>query len=217
MIDVDRVATDLPRTIVVSPPAQRAETANVARAVFLIAFWSVVVIHLVDRSRARAGAAEAPDPPFVARFQALDPTAQRTYRALSEGLVEAERARERGGTWPSAATLAGELIPPFAPDPLDRAGYRWTSFVDGRVVNYVGVPADTSTARTFVAIIVEPDPGQVDPAVTADELHHDVGGVIVHVGTFIGSGPGPTAAQPSVNFNEGWQQILVGPSSVIGR
>lgn len=208
--------TDPPRAIVVSPPGRRVETANVVRAVFLIAFWSVVVIHLLARSRAGA-APEAPDPPFVARFQALDPTAQRTYRALQEGLVEAERWRTRRGAWPTAATLADELIPPFAPDPLDRAGYRWTSFVDGRVVNYVGVPADTASALTFVAIIVEPEPGQTDPAVTVDEVHRDVGGVIVHLATFIGSGAGPKAAQPSVNFNDGWKQILVGPSSVIGR
>lgn len=211
------MATDLPRTIVVSPPARRVETANVARAIFLIAFWSVAVIHLLARSRADGAAADAPDPPFVARFQSLDPTSQRTYRALQEGLVEAERWRARRGTWPTAATLADELIPPFAPDPLDRAGYSWTSFVDGRVVNYVGVPADTTSANTFVAIIVEPEPGQADPAVTVDEVHRDIGGVIVHLSTFIGSGAGPTAAQPSVNFNEGWKQILVGPSSVIGR
>lgn len=211
------MATD-PSAIDVTPPAQRAETVNVLRGIFLVAFWTVTAIHVqAVLRRGSAGEIEAADPPFVVRFQSLDASAQRTYRALSEGIVEAERARERRGAWPSADALAEDFIPPFAADPLDRAGYVWRSTVSGRTVNYVGEPTDTSSP-TFVAILVEPEPGAPkDPAITVDEVHHDVAGAIVHVSVFVGSGPAPKEAAPSVNLNEGWRQILVGPASVIGR
>lgn len=207
----------VPSAIDVKPPARRAETVNVLRAMFLVAFWTVAAIHVQSIARRGAGGEEAADPPFVARFQALDASAQRTYRAFSEGIVEAERARDRRGAWPTAAALAEDFIPPFAPDPLDRAGYAWRSAVAGRTVNYVGEPTDPA-APTFVAILVEPDPGTPrDPSITVDEVHHEVAGAIVHVSLFIGSGPAPKDAVPAMNFNEGWKQILVGPASVIGR
>lgn len=219
MVNVGRtVAEALPRTIDVTPPRHRAETVNVLRAMFLVAFWSVVVLHVQAVShRGAAGEAEAADPPFVARFGSLEAGAQRTYRAFQEGIVEAERARARRGAWPTAAELADELIPPFAADPLDQAGYVWRSAIEGTTVNYVGTPNDTA-APTFVAILVEPDRGAPkDPNAKVDEVHHDVDGVIVHVSTFVGTGEAPRDAVPALNLNEGWKQILVGPASVIGR
>ncbi|MFO0610999.1 MAG: hypothetical protein U0414_00325 [Polyangiaceae bacterium] len=211
------MADEASRAIAISPPPGRAETLHVARALFLVAFWSVAAITTQANTRRSAAAEGASDPPFVARFGSLDPTSQRAYRALQEGLVEAERFRARRGAWPTAAELAEDLIPPFAPDPIDRAGYAWTSFAAGRIVNYVGVPTDP-TARTFVAILIEPEPGAaIDPRLVPDEIHHDVAGTLVHVSTFVGTGPGPRAAEPSVNFAEGWQQILIGPASVLGR
>src|SRR5262245_13511915 len=113
------------RTREIRPPSARAETWMVARAAFHVVLWSALVVSAQTFDPTGATKDSAPSP-FERRFAELDPDDQRVFRAVQEGITEAERQRASTGRWPSAADLAREGVPPFAPDPIDRAGYAWT-------------------------------------------------------------------------------------------
>ena len=163
-----------------------------ARAVFHVLYWSALVISAETYAHApgepQRAAAQAVASPFERRFQDLPAADQRLYRAIQEGVVEAERTRSSTGRWPGVEELGRAGVPPFAPDPLDAAGYKWLSVQTGPKVDYIGVPRPGSGREAFFAVIVEPDPGDPnDPLAPVDEIHHRLGdGRMIHVTVWMG-------------------------------
>jgi len=198
------------RTVAIRPPSARAEAAMVARAVFHIVYWSALV---VSAETYAPGAAPAPRAsPFERRFQDLGASDQRLFRALREGILEAEQRRSTTGRWPSTGELARAGVPPFAPDPIDRARHAWTFAAAGTTVNYVGTPA--SEGDTFLVLVVEPDPGTPpDPQALVDEVHHRLDdGTMIHVAVWTGPGLGGSGSVVTAPpLERGWKQITVDP------
>jgi hypothetical protein len=199
------------RTVEVESPSIRAETRLVIKLAFHIGYCAALVIF----GRAHA-TAEEPTRPGVRKFQDLSGPDQRVFRALQEGLVEAERERSRGGSWPDVPALAAQGIPPFAPDPIDKAGYAWRLVASGTLVNYVGSPSADSSRPSFLAIVTEPEPGSPpDPQTTPDEFHHKLAnGTMIHVSMWMGPGLGdrdrPVA---TVSADGGWAEVIVGSAT----
>lgn len=198
----------LPRTVDVRAPSARRETWMVARAAFHIVYWSALVVSAETHGASRAPAAAAPSP-FERRLAELAPDDQRLYRALREGAVEAERRRSRARRWPTADELAREGIPPFAPDPLDRARYTWSFVQTGVAVNYVGLPA-ASGREPFILVVTEPEAGSaVDPSAQVDDVHHRLAdGSMIHVTIWMGPPPTPGRALSVFPPDQGYKQIL---------
>jgi hypothetical protein len=197
------------RTLSIRPPSTRGETWTVARAIFHVLYWSALLVSAETYAPASSSAA-APPSPFERRFQDLDPADQRIYRSLREGVAEAERRRSASGRWPSAEELAREGIPPFAPDPIDRAKRAWTSAAAGTAVNYLGTRADGGPA--FLLLVVEPDPGTPpDPLAQVDEIHHRLDdGTMIHVTVWMGPGGSPREVVTVPPPEKGWRQIVAG-------
>ncbi|HEY4121886.1 MAG TPA: hypothetical protein VGM56_28665 [Byssovorax sp.] len=192
----------------VEPPSVARESLGVVRLAFYVVFWSALVVLGRPSGGAAAGLSA-----FETPFADLDATDQRTYRELQEGLIEAEARRSRSGRWPTIAELAAAGVPPFAPDPIDQAGYAWTRASTPTIVNYVGTPRVGSGRKVFVLVVTEPPPGTpVDPAQVVDEIHHKLGdGTLIHVGTWLGPAlrePGRAIAAPDAAM--GFRQIISG-------
>jgi len=196
------------RTVIVQSPSVMRETGLVLRAVAHITIWSAAIM---GASRCHGRNPNAPRAagslPDVELFRDLDSEAQRVFRASLEGLTEAEDVRARSGDWPSSEALAAKKIPPFAPDPLDAAGYRWQLMRDGALIDYVGTPS-AAGRPSFVISILEPDPSiAADPQSVTDETHHKFrDGTLLHVGVYAGPRTltSPMATPP---FEDGWRRI----------
>jgi hypothetical protein len=196
----------------------RAEAWGVARALFHIGFWSALFVSAQTyRADGAWGVSSRTGPatpsPFERRFQDLPSADQRTYRALRVGLSEAERVRAATGRWPSVAALASNGVPPFAPDPIDHAGYTWRLIQTGLTADYIGVPRRESGREAFFAIVVEPEPGTADdPLVQPDEIHHRLAnGTMIHATVWVG----PPLAERGEAFavlpvERGYRQIVGG-------
>lgn len=195
------------RTVSVQSPSTLRETGLVARAVVHIVLWSAALMGASWYRAQSPSAGSSTQLADVMLFRDLDPDAQRVARASLEGLAEAEDVRGRTGEWPTIEQLAATKIPPFATDPLDRAGYRWTLLRDGTLVNYVGTPAQADRP-SFVISILEPEPGTPnDPQAATDETHHKLrDGTLLHVGVYRGTKTltSPMATPP---FEDGWKRI----------
>jgi hypothetical protein len=196
------------RTVEVRSPSATAETVGVLKAVFHILFWSAIAIG-IERSQAAASGAPATLPGEIA-FRDIPSADQRMYRELQEGVLEAESRRSAEKRWPAVEALAAAGVPPFAPDPLDRAHYVWSLAQRDVVINYRGVPADPA-APSFLLIAIEPNPGDpVDPTAPTDEIHHRLAdGMLIHVSTWKGPRlPDGVVAYPPAD--RGWQRIAAG-------
>jgi len=201
----------------VVPPGRRGETAFVVRASFFVVFASILVIGL------ERGSSEQKEPNGTRSllavagigeiaFQDLETVDQRMFRQVQEGLVEAESVRASRGTWPEVAEMSAEGIPPFAPDPLDRAGYRWGLLQSGTIVNYLGVPSKDPSRPTLAIVMLEPEPGVPDPNAVEDEVHHRLpDGTWLHVSIWMGptlqNAQWPAAAPP---VERGWKRVVTG-------
>jgi hypothetical protein len=198
-----------PRTVQIASPSAGRESAMVARAVFFLVYASALLIS--GQSQAQRGAEAAPLSAFERSFHDLDAPDQRLYRALREGMIEAEARRSTTGAWPAVEALAKEGIPPFAPDPIDRARYVWTAQRGKLTSNYVGTPSEESGRKTVVVVITEPEPGTPsDPLAPVDEVHHRLGdGAMIHVTVWMGP-PLPTTGEPLsvLPIERGYQQIV---------
>lgn len=198
-----------PRTVQIHSPSAARETSMVARALFFLLYGSALVLSAEIRG---GGSAEAaPSSIFERRFQDLDAADQRLYRALREGMIEAESRRSAKGAWPGVASLAQEGIPPFAADPLDHARYTWTARIGATVSNYIGTPAADSGRKALVVVITEPEPGTPsDPLAPVDEVHHRLAdGAMIHVTVWMGPPLAEANAPLSVlPIEQGYQQIL---------
>jgi uncharacterized protein DUF6162 len=204
------------RTVEIHPPSVRAETLNVLKASAAIV---LLVAAYLFRPAMFGGTGEraASRPADLLPFQRLVADApgadQRMFRELREGLLEAERIRAVTGRWPEAAALAADGIPPFAADPTRKtATYRWSTLLQGTVINYVGIPA-TASAPAWLLAIIEPDAGMPPDPAPNDETHHRLpDGTTLHVSIW----QTPETARHSgfaalaLPQNEGWTQLLVG-------
>jgi hypothetical protein len=203
-------------TIEIRPPSVRAETLNVLKASAAIV---VLVAGYLFRPAVFGGAGDPatsrrPDlQPFQSLVGDAPGTDQRMFRELQEGLLEAERIRAATGHWPEAVTLAHDGIPPFAADPTRKtAAYRWSTLVQGTVINYVGIPSIASAPAWLLAII-EPESGTPPDPAPNDETHHRLpDGTTLHVS--IWQTPENTRQSGfsalALPQNEGWRQMLVG-------
>ena len=202
------------RTVRIEPPSIRGETSAVLRAaaMILIGTW----LYLANASApARGRVAAAPvTPPYQKLFADLPPQQQRMFRALHEGLIEAENVRSTSGAWPTPPTLADQGIPPFAADPITaRERYTWTKRQDGNVINYIGIPA-TPAVPAFLLLVLEPAPGAPPDLTPSDELHHRLAnGDVLHVSVWIH----PEAQKLKDDLvvipeAGGWTQLLAGPA-----
>jgi hypothetical protein len=184
----------------------------VVRALFHVAYASALVLSAETYTARAPGAAPASlATPFERRFQDLASEDQRIFRSIQEGVVEAERVRSSSGRWPSADALARAGVPPFAPDPLDRARYAWQSVDAPQKASYLGVPAAGSGRACFFALIVEPDPGTpADPLAREDEIHHRLGdGTMIHVTVWMGPPlPDPRDALATLPVERGYRQVV---------
>ena len=185
------------------------------RVAVVIGFGALLLIVLRGGGLGSAdGATSARDLlPFQRLFRDAPPELQRAYRAIQEGLIEAENARGTTGKWPAAEELAAQGVPPFAPDPIDKARYSWSLAQDGLCVDYRGVPASAG-APELLAWIQEPLPGygeKLDPRAPLDETHHRLAdGSVLHVSVWYreaASARDGVVCQPA---DAGFLQILVG-------
>jgi len=195
------------RTIEVRPPSRRHEgfiVLMVATGIVLAALYSLAL-----RVEAAQGVDEpARDSlPFQVQFADLPSPAQRTFRSLQEGFLEAQAQRTPKGVWPSATSLAAQGIPPFAADPTDKSGLQWSSSQRELLVNYLGVPAK---GPLFLLVIVEPGASgeRAGAAPAVDEEHRLLSdGTLLHVTYWMktkGVRPDGLVDAPAL---EGWSQI----------
>src|ERR1700681_1431409 len=154
----------------IRPPSARREAANVLRmaAVILIVTW----VYLANTATPRAGLAAGEGLiAYQKLFRNLGPREQRMFRALHEGLLEAENVRSASSVWPSSAALAGQGIPPFAVDPIaGREKYTWTFHQEGVLVNYLGLPGGAHLPA-FLLSILERTPAATPDRAPNDEQH----------------------------------------------
>jgi hypothetical protein len=204
------------RSMEITPPSGRREAANVLRvaAVILIVTWVYLADRAVPRARNAAGVSGAGTDlaPFQKLFPDLDPRGQRMFRALHEGLLEAENIRSATGTWPTTAVLAQGGIPPFAADPIaDREKYAWTFRHEGIFVNYLGRPAAPGLPA-FLLLIQEPTPGAPPDRTPNDEQHHRLtNGDVLHVSVWTHTDGAKIAdGILSLPQTSGWTQLLAG-------
>lgn len=203
------------RTVDVAPSSQNDELVWLFNAA---AFVLVVVIYVVAfetmGSRPAAGArGNAGLLPFQTLFRDLPAPEQRTFRAMQEGAGEALRLRSTAGTWPTVESLADAGVPPFARDPLDKAGLRWSTRAEGLVVNYLGTPSSAGTSPLFLILVQEPDPvtgEKPPPPSVVDEEHHLLAdGTLLHVTYWKATAPTlrpGVVGDPAIG---GWVQIRV--------
>lgn len=207
----DRATRSAPaqRTVEVVPPARSSEAVNVVLAMAAIATVAIYVI-LFRGGGARAGAELPPELlPFQVSFQDLPGAEQRLVRELVLAFDESRRMRVAQGKWPSAQELSGQGVPPFAPDAIDQAGYRWSSREKDLIVNYEGVPA-SAASPDLLLLIQEPPPtgGEaVLPGVVDEEHQLLPDGRLLHVTYWKRKHKDEDVrliAQPAA---EGWTQI----------
>lgn len=195
----------------IKPPSARREAANVLRmaAVILVVTW----VYLANTAAPRAGVVAGEGLiAYQKLFRNLDPQEQRMFRALHEGLLEAENIRSAGGAWPAPAALAGQGIPPFAADPTaGRERYAWTLHQEGNLVTYLGLPA-AANLPAFLLSIQEPTPGAAPDTAPNDEQHHRLAnGEVLHVAVWM-KAEGAKLSDTLYRQPEstGWTQLLAG-------
>ena len=205
------------RRVQVQPPSARAELGNVVR--FGMAVVLGVWMYLAANSPAFLG--DAADTrrllPFQTMIQDRPSIDQRMFRELQEGLLEAERRRVERGQWPAVPTLAGEGIPPFAPDPTAKGGaYEWQLLTSGTFVNYLGVP-ERPDAPAWLVLVLEPEKGAPPDPAREDEEHHKlITGEMLHVSTWMRADPRIEKRVVRIPQAEGWIQLYaVGPAPVL--
>lgn len=161
-----------------------------------------------DSSPATAGPSFTPTQTLFRDLSAPD---QRMFRAMHEGLLEAENARASTGAWPNPAALSQQGVPPFTADAITRDAYVWTLRQDGTLINYIGRPK-AGGLPAFLIYVLEPTPGApADPA-PVDELHHQLAnGDKLHVSIWRHTdGSRVPDALVGVPEARGWMQLMSG-------
>jgi len=210
------MTTEPLRTAEIRPPSVRVETLNVLKAAAAIVV--IVAAYIFRPSFGDVNVATAPAAgllPYQRLIRDASPGEQRVFRELQEGLLEAERIRSQTGHWPDVATLEAEGIPPFAPDPTQKTGYKWSSVRQDWATNYIGVPSDR-LQPAWVLVILEPEPGApADPAPN-DETHHRLpDGTTLHVSIWNIPEEKRRSGFAALRLpqNDGWTNWLVGSNA----
>jgi hypothetical protein len=201
------------RVVDVVPPAGREEGMWV---VLTAGFVVLVVIYVIaferEASRATRETRGPETLPYQVLFRDLPGPEQRVFRAMQEGAVEILALGAARGRWPAVAELAADGVPPFAPDPLDRARLGWQLRESGLVHQYVGVPAERGRSPSFMIAVVEPDPQTGErpaPGVVDEEHQLAADGRLLHVTYWkrmTDEMPAGTVLDPAL---AGWMQIRV--------
>lgn len=182
------------------------------------AFIVVVVIYIVAFETIGSGRNASLGPndgllPYQVLFRDLPTADQRMFRAMQEGAGEAERLRAADGAWPTTTSLAEAGIPPFARDPLDKAGLRWSERSERLVVNYLGVSPAAGSSQAFLILIQEPDPvtgEKAQPPGVVDEEHQLLtDGTLLHVTYWKKGEPSLRPGVVGDPAMAGWTQIRV--------
>jgi len=205
-------------TIEVMPPSYAGEDVWVVAMVAFILLCATSSLALrggLEPDAQSRGRSATDRLSFQILFRDLPFAEQRVFREMQEGLTEAMGRRASTGSWPTVEALAQADIPPFAPDPLDKAAVRWTIQRDGLIVNYHGVPtAGSADSPEFLILVQEPDPAtaqQVSLPSLGDEEHQLLpDGMLLHVSYWERS-PAPAASRGPFGRPEllGWLQIRV--------
>lgn len=206
------------RSMAIRPPSAATEAAFVFRAAvtILLITWLYLANSTPKASRAR-GANDRPidtaatDLTSQRLFRDLNAHDQRMFRAMHEGLLEAENVRSASGAWPPPAALAQQGIAPFAPNRIAQDQYLWTLQRDGNVINYFGRPPDPQLPA-FLILILEPTPGALPDPAPVDEQHHQLAnGDKLHVTLWMhpDGGTVPHALVPLPEAR-GWTKLLAG-------
>lgn len=189
----------------VEPPSLRRETFGVICSAAAIVLFSAT--HVLATRHPTSGPSLLP---HQKRFRDLGNEEQRIFRALSEALLEAESFRFSRGHWPASADLAELFLPPFAPDPLDKAKRSWSSREDRSGVNYLGHDEQDPKKTAFLLLIQEADEKAPLGAALDEEHHQFPNGDLIHVSIWMRS-PGGTIphgviADPKL---AGWTQLVI--------
>jgi hypothetical protein len=191
------------RTLDVVPPSRVSEAQRVTLVsglIVLAALWSVAF-----RLSAKGTVEEGALLPFQIAFQDLPSTEERIFRELQEGFGEARRTRIAESNWPAPERLAADGVPPFAFDPQDRAGYRWSLLKQGLTMNYLGIPASPGSPDVLL-FILEPEPNGGETGVSDEEHQLLTDGRVMHV-TYWKRKSSARAALTLSPQTEGWSQI----------
>ncbi|HEY7290065.1 MAG TPA: hypothetical protein VH583_09535 [Vicinamibacterales bacterium] len=205
------------RSVTVTPLSARSELLLVVRAAMVIAVgvWMYVAATASGAGGGAAGTSARNLLPYQKLVADRPFAEQRMFRELQEGLVEAEASRSTNGSWPDAAALADNGIPPFATDPTRRSSYTWSTTKSGTIVNYLGLPANPNEPA-WLLLIQEPEPGVPPDQNFEDEEHNRLAsGAMLHVSTWLHAN-GAAIGQRIVRLPqaEGWTQIYaVGPAA----
>jgi hypothetical protein len=203
------------RTVDITPPSSEDElvwVCNAAAFVVLVVFY-VIAFETHGFGNVAATAATDGLLPYQVLFRDLPAAEQRTFRAMQEGAGEATRMRSDGRIWPAVASLADAGIPPFARDPLDRAGLQWSERAEGLLVNYLGIPSGPTPSPAFLILVQEPDPvtGEKPPPPSVVDEEHQLltDGTLLHVTYWKQTTP---ALRPGIigdPASAGWTQLRV--------
>jgi hypothetical protein len=207
-------ADTLPRRVQVEVLSARTELLFVLRAAMAMTAALWVYVALMAPAGNVGGTRNLL--PFQKLIVDRPPEEQRVFRELQEGLLEAEAARSAANAWPPPESLAAQGIPPFAPDPTERAPAEWRLIESGTIVNYLGLPK-TGDGPAWLLFVQEPVPGVPPDQAFEDEEHHRLAsGAMLHVSTWVHPEgrdvPGRLVRMPQA---EGWTQLYaVGPPAV---
>jgi uncharacterized protein DUF6162 len=204
-------AADL-RTVEVVPPSAGDEGTWAFFGAMFILLCAIYAVAFERGGKVSDAAASGPAVlAYQVLFRDLPSPEQRIFRAMQEGALEAIAVRGSGKAWPSVETMAADGVAPFAPDPLDRSGLRWTLRHDELLYQYIGIPSD-ARAPSFMIFALEPEPTTGEKAVPGivDEEHQLLpDGTLLHVTYWkrIGASmPQSLVWDPAL---EGWTQIRV--------
>ncbi len=150
--------------------------------------------------------------PWQRSYLELSPDGQRRYRAVREGILEAENVRAATKAWPDPSQLKAEGVPPF-----DDESYTWVLRQHGIYVNYVGVRRDGPAEARWLLLFIEPEKSAFDakaPPPPVDEEHHTLpDGTALHVTVWTtGGASASNEAAPFADevlafpVSEGWVQ-----------
>src|SRR5262245_25191426 len=153
--------------------------------------------------------------PYQTLARTLPEADQHQFRAIREGLLQAEAERARTSLWPEPSVLASRGVAPFAGD-SNTEGYQWRRLQQGVTVNYLGHPPDPSRPA-WLLTIQEPEPGALpDPAPNDDEHHRLPDGTTLHVYVWLhrygGQVPDAFVPQPQTS---GWIGVFSTPPSPV--
>lgn len=202
------------RTEEILPPSQGDEGSWVfltGCVVLLVVMYVIIFERFGGGGPGAQGGPAQELMPFQVLFRDLPGPEQRMFRQMQEGALEALRIRGSTGQWPAIEALAGDGIPPFTRDVLDRYGFRWSQRHEDLVNEYVGVPAKPGIPA-FLILVREPPPGageQANPAVVDEEHQLLADGTLLHVTYWkkhADTLPAGVIADPAL---EGWKQIRV--------